>query len=76
MGLVEKTPRWALYKCFSCRHVMGKINNELKGPEFKDATAEMDAHAQSIMHDELRDRLQHMSPDELDDFFGGKDKLS
>jgi hypothetical protein len=79
MGLVKETPRWKLYRCYSCRHVTGQINRELKGLEFEDATREMDDHAGSVMRGELgdiRDRLQRMSPEELGEFFEGKDKPS
>lgn len=75
MGLVMKTPRWAIYKCFSCRHVMGCLNGELEGTEREDADAEMDLHASTIMNDEMtdiRNRLASTSPDELNRFFKRK----
>ena len=76
MGLVKKTPRWALYKCFSCRHIMGRINNELKQDEFKDAEMEMDFYADSLIKPELTDiasRLQKKSPEDLKRFFEKKE---
>ena len=79
MGLVKKTPRWALYKCFSCRHVMGQINNELERGEYEDAEREMDIYAESLIGVELRDianRLRRMSPEERDAFFKRNDKPS
>ena len=33
MGLIAKTPRWKLYKCFSCGRLMGRIANHLKEHE-------------------------------------------
>jgi hypothetical protein len=61
MGLVRETPRWELYKCFSCRHVMGRIHDGLKQREFKDATREMDNYADSLFDEEY----QSVSPEEL-----------
>ncbi|MHC4177787.1 MAG: hypothetical protein ACYSWU_09785 [Planctomycetota bacterium] len=78
MGLVKKTPRWALYKCFSCRRVMGQINKDLNRCEFEDATEEMNTYALPLMDDELADikkRFQSMSPEELGEFFFGRDDI-
>ncbi len=61
MGLVRETPRWELYKCFSCRQLIGQILEELKQHEFEDANMEMDTYAKSLLDEEL----QSMSPEEL-----------
>lgn len=77
MGLVKETPRWALYKCFSCRHVMGQFAKELTQDELKEATMEMDTFAQIHLDDQLRDigkRLDSMSSEELNNFFRRNDK--
>lgn len=54
MGLVREAPRWELYKCFSCRHVMGRFHEELKEHEFEDATREMDTYAATLLDEELQ----------------------
>lgn len=62
MGLARETPRWELYKCFSCRHVMGRIRKHVKQDEVGDATREMDSCAGSLLDDEFRG----MSPEEFE----------
>lgn len=61
MGLARETPRWELYKCFSCRHVMGRIRKHVKQHEVGDATMEMDSCAGSLLDDEFRG----MDPEEF-----------
>ena len=70
MGLIAKTPRWKLYKCFSCGRLMGRIANDLKEHEVEYATMEMDSYAGSLIRDEHGHLLQGMIPEERDKFLG------
>jgi hypothetical protein len=72
MGVVRKTPRWTLYRCFSCRHIMGRINGELKGADYENAESEMDRFAGSLIGDDFR----RMSPEDLAKLFGRRGKTS
>ena len=77
MGLVTERPRWALYKCFSCRHVVGQFAKELTRDELEVATMEMDTIAQIHLDEKLSDirkGLEMMSSEELNNFFGRNDQ--
>ena len=77
MGLVKETQRWALYKCFSCRHIIGQFNKKLTQDELKDATMEMDTCAQFHMDYELKnikERLGSISSEELNIFLNRNNK--
>ena len=71
MGLVRTTPRWAVYKCFSCRIVTGQLSDKLEPSEIQDAEGEMNSYVGSLMVPDLKDiaiRLQSTSPKEHDRF--------
>jgi hypothetical protein len=61
MGVIRKTPRWALYKCFSCRHVMGRIDDQLEPGKRETAGVALDRYAGSIVVQQRRS----ISPEEL-----------
>ena len=69
MGLVKETPQWAVYKCFSCRRVMGKLNEKLKPNEREEAEREMDEYAFSLTDAEVINMLEKMSSKEILDLF-------
>lgn len=61
MGVLRKTPRWTLYKCFSCRHVMGRIDEQLEPGKRETAGAALDRYAGSIVDQQC----WTISPEEL-----------
>ena len=74
MGLVNETLSWAVYKCFSCHSVVGRLNEELKPDEREEAEREMDDYAFSLTDAEAINKFKKMSSKEILDWFKANQK--